>query len=213
MTYTFPFDTCEIPYRHSKHIAQPFSALINVISVGILVIAIVLAKTSSIQVFFGALLVFELIHTYSHIRHLPGHIQMNVIHAVAYIVNLSYLAIFIGLTGTVSPYLLVSYAAILLLDVYFFARNQFLGYFTTQIVLGLLVTVFYMNYILRFVPIYWLIALLGLNVVLIALFINEKNNCASMLASRPFPYHILVEWIGLVVIVVYIRILLFLNAR
>jgi len=213
MPYTFPFDTCEIPYRHSSSIAQPYSVSVNLVTLTILVIAVVMTKNPYIRAFFVFLGLFEAFHIYSHIQHLPGNTQIIIIHVLAYLVNLSFLAIFIHLTGRVTPLFLAVYGAIVLLDIYFLFKHVFIGYFSTQIALIVWVIVFYWTFIRRYIPLGWLIALVVLFALIIALFVVEMKYCESMMAKHPFPYHTFLELVGTLVIVVFVRMFLFLENR
>lgn len=207
--YTFPFDTCEVPYTHTNKIAQPFSFVVNLISCSILLYALLISQDIYIKIFFGLLLLFEAIHTYSHFKHVHGYIQINTIHVVAYLVNISYLLIFINLTQEVpSIAFWIIYFGIIILDVLFFTKNIFLGYFTTQLSLIALTNIYYYTFIIQNVPSYYLYMLFILIILLIGLFINEKNNCKKMIEQRKFPYHVIVESIGVIIFLIYVTILL-----
>lgn len=213
MPYTFPFNTCEVPYKHSNAIAQPYSVAVNLITLSILVVAVVLAKNPYIRAFFVFLGLFEAFHIYSHIQHLPGNTQIIVIHLLAYLVNLSLLAIFIHLTGRVTPLFLTVYGAIILLDVFFLFKHIFIGYFSTQITLIVWVVLSYWTFIRRYIPVGWLIALFALFALIVALFVLEMKYCESMMANYPFPYHTFLECVGTLVIIVFVRMFMYLDKR
>lgn len=206
--YIFPFDTCEIPYRTNSIIAQPYSFVVNLISSCILLYAAFTTKDIYIKVFFGLLFLFEFIHTGSHFTHIPGKIQITTIHFVAYMVNFSYFAIFIHLTKRIPSYeIMALYVLIILLDIVFFYKNKFIGYFITQISLLVLINLYYFNYITENISYYYLITFFILVVILILLFINEQENCKKMLDNKPLPYHIIVETVGVLIFSLYVIIL------
>jgi len=206
--YTFPFDTCEIPYHANSIIAQPYSFVLNFISSCILLYAAFTTKDIYIKVFFGLLFLFEFIHTCSHFTHIPGRIQINTIHFVAYLVNFSYFAIFIHLTKRVPSYKIMAvYVSIILLDMVFFNKNIFLGYFTTQISLFVVINLYYFNYITANISYYYLISFFMLVVLIILLFINEQENCKKMLDKKPLPYHIMIEITGGIIFILYVIML------
>jgi hypothetical protein len=89
-----------------------------------------------------------------------------------------------------------------------FSKNFFLGYFTTQLALITLTNIYYYPFILKHVPSYYLYIFFVLILILIGLFINEKNNCKKMLEKEQLPYHVIIETIGVMIFVIYVVILL-----
>ena len=98
-TYTFPFSTCETPTTSLGLVAQPFSAAVNLVSVAIILFFLAASRSYTTRTFFLILLLFESWHTYSHITHVPGHVQVDVIHVLSYLLNLSLLYMFVQFTG------------------------------------------------------------------------------------------------------------------
>lgn len=213
MTYTFPFDTCEIPYHHSKYIAQPYSATINGITAIIVLIAFFMARDPYVRAVLAALFLFEAFHTLSHLTHLPGTLQTTLIHGIAYGFNACFLAMLVHFTGVLNPILLIGAVGIVAADIYFLSRRIFFGYFMTQIVLFLWISAFYIAFLKTTIPppVLWMFALLIL--CLIALFANEIQHCKRMLNHHPFPYHAVIELIGSAIFLMYIWILRRIESR
>lgn len=206
--YLFPFHTCERPYAISNHVAQPYSVLVNLISCFILIYALFTSRNRYIQFFFGTLFVFEMVHTYSHYRHLPNKIQLKIIHMLAYLVNITYLLVFVNITGRIPPIqILVIYFVLVLLDLKFFSDQKFIGYFTTQLLIISLTNIYFYPIVSHIIPKQYLIAFVTLILILILLFLNEMYNCEKMLNHMLFPYHVIVESIGVIIFVVYVLIM------
>jgi hypothetical protein len=94
--YTFPFSTCE---ELKKGIAQPWSVAVNVVSIFVIVYFLFQVKQWYAFLLIFSLLIFECVHTFSHVIHLPNYIQLNIIHTLAYFVNFCYLFAFYNLTN------------------------------------------------------------------------------------------------------------------
>ncbi len=83
----FPFNTCEEPNKKAW-VAQPVSAFINFITCLILIYFFLKAKTTIIRLLILAFILFEIFHTFSHITHIDGTIQSNIIHGIWYYLSL-----------------------------------------------------------------------------------------------------------------------------
>ena len=83
--YTFPFDTCEKPNKNG--IAQPYSALFNLINCIIIFYFLLKTKNNYTFIFLFSILFFELFHLFSHIVHIKGSLQINMSHFSAYLIN------------------------------------------------------------------------------------------------------------------------------
>jgi len=229
-TYVFPFSTCEIPQPHGI-IAQPYSAMVNFMSVLIILYFLFFSLYSSprkpktsfkpfFSSFFSALplrcvlislLLFELWHTFSHVHHISNKkLQLNVIHSLAYLINLSYLWFFYHISQRrpgnwtcIFLFILVS------LDVYAFFNLSLFFYFLTQIVMFSLIMYEYRS----FLPKQYLPWMMCLVVIIIILFVNEMWNCKTLLKRTPFPYHALIETVGLVLIWMICRALVNMHNR
>lgn len=196
--FIFPFSTCEKPSKHG--IAQPYSVIINVIS--IIIIISFLFQAKNIYTFFliFSLLAFECIHTFSHVIHLSNYVQMNIIHSFAYIVNFCYLLAFYNYTHKVPSIYFIFFLIILLLfDIYSFMFLSFVFYFSSSLLIFFSILVYYYNYIPKSQRSYILI-ILSLGISIMLLFYNEKFNCNTMLNYFPnFPFHALIEIAGLAI--------------
>ena len=194
--FIFPFSTCEKPNKNG--IAQPYSVIVNVIS--IFIIFYFLCQVKNIYTFslILCLLAFECMHTFSHVIHLPNYIQLNIIHGLAYIVNLCYLLVFYNYTGQAPSLLFTTILIILLLfDIYSFMFLSFVFYFSSSVLIFFAILIYYYKYIPQNKKQYILIILsLGASITL--LFYNEKMNCKRMLEIFPnFPFHAILEIAGL----------------
>lgn len=196
--FIFPFSTCEKPNKTG--IAQPYSVFINIIT--IFIIIYFLFQVKNIYAFFLilSLLAFESVHTFSHIIHLPNYIQINIIHCLAYIVNFCYLLAFYNYTNKLpSPLFTTLLIILLLFDIYAFLFLSFVFYFTSSLLIFFSILIYYYKYIPKDKQHYILI-ILGLGILIMLCFYNEKMNCKKMLEIFPnFPFHAPLEIAGLFV--------------
>ena len=94
----FPFKTCEEPNKNTW-IAQPVSAFINMITSIILIYFFLKAKTLIIKLLILSFIAFEIFHTYSHIKHINGAIQSNIIHGIWYFLTFMILIASVKMTN------------------------------------------------------------------------------------------------------------------
>ena len=193
--YTFPFSTCERP--NPTGIAQPYSAALNMINSVVIFYFLIHTKHYYTALLLFLILCFELFHSFSHIIHLASSIQETVIHMLAVMVNGALLFFFYKyLKVTPAPWFLLFCLGILGLDVYLFLNMSILYYFASQIILFL--SILFYHYPLLTKPIQdKLHLILILTVAIFLLFLNEKNNCERMLEVYTFPYHIMIEILGI----------------
>lgn len=193
--YIFPFSTCEKPNKSG--IAQPYSVIINVIS--IFIIFYFLCQTKNIYTFclIFALLMFESVHTFSHAVHLPNYMLLNIIHSLTYFVNLFYLLALYNYTHVAPTLLFICLLIILFLfDIYSFLFLPFIFYFSSSLFIFFSTFIFYYKYIPKSKQKYFFI-ILSLGISIMLLFYNEYFNCKKMLKIFPdFPFHIFIEIIG-----------------
>lgn len=202
MNYTFPFSTCEQP---SKPIAQPISSLLGLISICILVSFLVTTRYSEAQFIIGLFLLFEIVHTWSHAYHIPGKIQVIMIHLIAYAILSSYLWMFYSRYNVGNPWIMAAICIVIGIDLIFFiSRFPFIYYFISMSIAFLLV---FFNYYPRipskFHPI--VNRIIATALIIILLILNEVYNCEAMMKWRVLPYHALVE-IAVCVILYFICI-------
>lgn len=205
MNYTFPFDTCEIPYKNG--ISQPYSVLINLLSC--LVIFNYLTKCQSNHSFFLLLsfFIFELFHTFSHSIHIPGKIQIIVIHLLAYIVNLFLLNFFYKRNNFYpNKYFLLILTFLFCLDITGLILNKFFIFFSTQVAIFLLILFYYKNDFEQ-ISINKLKNIAIISLLITFLILNEILNCQKMLKKYPnFPFHVFIEILGVVFLYQFCRI-------
>lgn len=195
--YIFPFNTCEKPNKNG--IAQPYSSLVNLINC--IIILYFLLKTKSLHTFIllFSILCFELFHMFSHILHISGSIQINIIHSLTYFMNLAFFYTFYCYTNKLpSPEFVFYLVALICVDIYSFFNLSIIYYLLSQSVIFISILLYYLPLLPTFIQtsVYQIIFLIG---IIILLVLNEKYNCEKMLKIYPdFPFHIFIEIIGIV---------------
>jgi len=194
--FIFPFSTCEKPNKNG--IAQPYSVVVNIVS--IFIILYFLCQAKNIYTFFliFSLLAFECLHTFSHVIHLSNYMQINIIHSLGYIVNFCYLLAFYNYTHkSPSPFFATILVILLLFDIYSFMFLSFIYYFSSSFIIFFTILIYYYKYIPKNKQNY-IMVILSLGISIMLLFYNEKINCKKMLEVFPnFPFHIFLEIAGL----------------
>lgn len=82
MTYVFPFHTCERPGSHFP--AQPWSFAVNLVTSLVLFALAAATKRWSLRLALLSFALFQAAHALSHAMHVPGTIQLNAMHVLAY---------------------------------------------------------------------------------------------------------------------------------
>ena len=195
--YTFPFNTCEKPNKEGK--AQPYSSLANLINC--LIIFYFLLKTTHIYTFLLLLsiLCFEAFHVFSHMIHILGSIQINITHTLSYCINFAFLFFFYNYIKTLpSTEFIIFYIFLIFCDIYTFCNMNVVYYIFSQSLLFLSVLFYYYPLLNKNLKdklhiIFFIV------ILIIILFLNEKYNCEKMLDFYPqFPWHILIEILGII---------------
>jgi len=204
--YTFPFDTCEVPQRDVL-VAQPVSSLLVLLSVAVLTSALLRAKSFPVRGLIASFLAFEVFHFLSHAVHVPGKSQVLVIHVLAYVVNAFYFyALWRFTRRAPSNFLVALVCGLVVVDVYAVLSLPFMYYFSTQVLLFVLLSFYYSKEVVVLqecaVPLVSGVAVLTL------LLHNETVNCTTMLRFGRFPYHALVEAAALGVVWVLCKVFL-----
>ena len=171
--YIFPFSTCEKP--NTTRLAQPYSVVINGIS--ILIILYFLFQMKNVFTFFLilSLLIFECLHTFSHAIHLPSYIQLNIIHFFAYIVNFLYLLTFYHYTKKApSTWFILLLGVIVTFDIYAFLFLSFVYYFSSSLLIFFSIMIYYYKYIPKNKQNY-ILTILVLGIFIMLLFFNSFN--------------------------------------
>lgn len=195
--YTFPFNTCEKPNKDG--IAQPYSALFNVINCLVIFYFLLKTKNNYTFILLFTILCFELFHVFSHSFHIIGTIQINVTHMLSYCINIAFLFFFYNyLKIFPSIWFITLYIFLIVLDIYSFCNMNVVYYIFSQATLFLSVLFYYYRLLPNNIKnniniIFFLVSLI------IILFLNEKFNCEKMLEKYPnFPFHIIIEMIGII---------------
>jgi hypothetical protein len=195
--YTFPFDTCEKVEK--KGIAQPYSSLFNLINSSIIFYFLLNTKQNYTFILLFFILCFELFHVVSHSIHIEGSIQINITHMLSYCINIAFLFFFYNYLKKIpSIWFIIFYIFLIFLDIYSFYNMNVVFYIFSQALLFLSVLFYYYPFLNKQIKnniniIFFLV------ILIIILFLNEKYNCKKMLEIYPdFPYHILIETIGII---------------
>lgn len=194
--YTFPFDTCE--KTNENGIVQPYSAFVNIINC--IIIFYFLIKTETIQIFFllFCIFLFELFHVFSHVVHIKGAIQTNIIHSITYLVNIAFLIVLYKYTNRFPSNIFCIYLIFLVcMDIYSFFYLPVMFYILCQSAILISLLIYYFSLLPKFIKtcIYQIIFFV---IIIILLITNEKYNCKKMVDINPdFPYHIFIEIAGI----------------
>lgn len=197
----FPFKTCEEPNKNTW-IAQPVSAFINMITSIILIYFFLKAKTLIIKLLILSFIAFEIFHTYSHIKHINGAIQSNIIHGIWYFLTFMILIASVKMTNKYpNLYTIIILLLIIIIDInLFFLPNKLYMIFTAltlPIVIVISYYKLYPNNIKNAIP-YLILLLLIVGLLLI----NEKYNCEYMIKYAKLPYHAIIEIIGMLLFII-----------
>ena len=194
--YTFPFDTCERPNK--KGIAQPYSSLINFINCLIIFYFLLKTKNNYTFILLFSILCFELFHVFSHTIHIQGSIQINVTHLLSYCINIAFLFFFYNYVKKFpNIWFIIFYTCLIFFDIYTFCNMNVVFYIFSQALLFLSVLFYYYPLLPKNIKNKIHIIFIFVTVIII-LFLNEKFNCEKMMSIYPhFPYHILIEIIGI----------------
>jgi len=194
--YTFPFNTCEKPNKNG--IAQPYSALFNLINCAIILYFLLKTKHNYTFVLLFTILCFELFHVFSHIIHIKGNIQTNITHSLTYLINFAFFHVFYLYTKKIPSYYFIFYLVFLIcFDIYSLFYLSVGFYIISQAIIMISLLFYYLPLLPKFIQnsVYQIIFFV---IIIILLFFNEKYNCEKMLKIYPhFPYHIFIEIIGI----------------
>lgn len=200
--YTFPFDTCERPNKTG--IAQPYSVFVNLITCSIVLFFLLKTKNNHSFFLLFSLLVFEIIHTFSHLIHIKGHFLVTITHIAGFLVNISFLNFLYNYTHILPKlYYLFFLGCILLLDAYSFFNLSFIYFVLTQIFLFVAILYYYYPVLPKQIKSKIQLILLITGLVYLG-FVNEKVNCKTMLNMFPkFPFHAIIETLSIIPIYLF----------
>ena len=191
--FTFPYDTCEIPNK--KGMAQPYSVIANIIIISVILYFLFHTKSIHSFLFILSLLVFEMMHSFSHMIHIPGNFQFKLIHSFAFIIILSLLNLLYHYTKVLPNILTFIICGIVIcLDLFFIIQKySFIYNVFAYITLFFIILYSYYSYLSKYIHTQF--HYLFISTGIFALFsLNETMNCNQMLKIFPgFPFHIFVE--------------------
>ena len=199
MSYTFPFNTCEIPNKTG--IAQPYSVFFNIVSCLIIIYFLTITKKNYSRLLLFSILLFESFHTFSHTIHLNNNSQILIIHLLAYFINFCYFFALYNYSNVYPNIIFLLYLLIIILfDIYAFNKLPFIFYLSSQFLIFISLFLYYYKYfskeIKNKIPVIFILILF-----IILLFINESYNCNKMLSKYSwFPFHIFVEIISIFIV-------------
>lgn len=194
--YTFPFNTCEKPNKTG--IAQPYSALFNLINCLIVFYFLLKTKHHYTFILLFSILCFELFHLFSHIIHIQGLMQVNIAHFLTYIVNIAFFYALYSYTNIFPSFLFILYLFVLIcIDVYSYLNLSITYYLLSQSAIFISTFLYYIPFLPNYIQnsIYQIIFFIS---VIVGLVLNEIYNCEKMMKLYPqFPYHIFIETAGI----------------
>ena len=146
-----------------------------------------------------SILCFELFHTFSHIIHIKGLIQINIIHSLVYFVNLAFFYLFYCYTKKFPRYeFMLFFIVIVCFDLYAIYNLSTIYYIATQSVIFISLPLYYFSLMPKFIQkiVYKIIFFVGIVILFI---LNETYHCKKMLGLYMyFPYHIFIEITGII---------------
>ena len=192
--FMFPFSTCE---KKKEGIAQPYSVFVNFISICIIFYFLIYTQNIYPFLLILSLLIFECVHTFSHVIHLESHIQNNITHCIGYMINIFFILTLYNYTNHPPHiYFLIYLLGLIIIDIYFFMNLSFMYYFSSSMIIFFSIFIYYYNYIPQNKKVY-LVAILLLGLSIVVLLYNEKYNCKDMLSKYPeVPFHAFLELNG-----------------
>lgn len=192
--FTFPFDTCEIP-NEKNAIAQPYSLTVNIIIACVILYFLFHTKSINAFLFILSLLFFEIMHSFSHIIHIPGDFQFKLIHSFAFLIILLLLNLLYHYTKVLpNIFFIIICGMIFCLDLFFtIQKYSFIYNVFAYISIFLIILYSYYSYLSKYIHTQF--HYLFISTGLFAFFsLNETMNCKQMLKIFPdFPFHIFVE--------------------
>lgn len=194
-SFTFPFTTCE---TSSSLLQQPWSAAINAITCIILIIFAYIDKRVSVKMVLSSYALFEAWHTLSHVKHIPGNIQTNVVHVLGYVMGFATLFAILALSNSdLSTLGIIIISIFVLIDLYVWVFVK--GLWTVITGLSIFAVIVLVNYnnLSPLFKAYMPFLIIGLFIIFL-LFMNETYNCSRMMEHMVFPYHIAIEIVGLI---------------
>lgn len=193
--FTFPFDTCETSSKEG--IAQPYSAFINFIDCCVIFYFLLKVKHFYTFLLLFFILCFQWVHMFSHMFHIQGSIQTNIIHAITYCINISLLYACYGYTHIFPHYAFLLFLCLFVcFDIYSFLHLHLVFYLLTQSIIFISILFYYYPLLPAFIQksVYPIVCIIG---VALLFEINEIMNCTRLLSLYPFPYHIFVELLAI----------------
>jgi hypothetical protein len=193
--FTFPFDTCEAPNKNG--IAQPYSTFVNVFICLMIFYFLVNSNTFFAKLFVFSILIFELLHTFSHTIHLNGPTQHYIVHFSIIFITVSFIALLYNHTKILpSLYYSIAIFTIVIIDIYVLLNNLgFIYNILTYFLIFMLILLFYYPFVNSSIKRNFLY-ISALVILLYGLEINEMMNCKYLIERFHFPYHIFLEITG-----------------
>jgi hypothetical protein len=209
----FPKRTCE---KVSQDLAfkQPWSTIAGIITSIMILYFLINAKTREQFILISTLLIFELFHTYSHSTHWPGTTQVSCMHLISVFVNIVIIYVFSSLSKSWPSAIFIAWIlGILVFDIYAFLNLPLYFYVGSQFVFMISIFIYYWGLFKesakKWIP--WIVLAMA---IIIGLEINEIYNCQSMMHWAPsFPFHILIDGVGLLAIYMIIQLFINLGAK
>ena len=199
MDFTFPYSTCE---KITKNGTQPVSASINIASIFVLLYFFFSSRSTTNRWVLFFFILFETIHTYSHLRHVPGNVQLYMIHLTGYCILFAVMkTLWIHTGRCMSTQQLLLWSSLLVVDAYlFFSGAPFLWFLTTSVILFSMLIIFYYPFLppkaRAVIP--WILIVV---VMVVLMDFAESRYCEKWMQKQILPYHAMVEFLGWIVFV------------
>ena len=211
MDWTFPHKTCEAVRKH-QWVEQPYSCFMNILSSLFLFYYFLIAKTFWTKSVIFSFFLFELFHAYSHAQHLKGQTQVRVIHLLSYLFNVClFFCLKQNLPIPRTKLFFLLFVLILDVSVFLFSEHKIFQVLTGFLLLISIVVVFLPTMPRQERQFFVVLVVLG---VLITLQIMmESMYCETWMSWHPLPYHIVIEFMGLIAFILLAHILVRLEQR
>ncbi len=190
--FVFPYNTAENVNTYGIFI-QPYSALVGIATVFLIFYYLLKTKTTHGFLLIFSILVFELFHSYSHIKHFNSiETQTKIVHSLTIFVNLSLLyALSKYSNKDISKIFVLFISCVVIADFYALNNLSIRYYIVTQLIILFSIIFYYLKSINKILNtkllfVLFLIIYLG--------FINETINGKYLLNNYPnFPFHAVLE--------------------
>ena len=142
----FPFNTCETP--NTEGIAQPYSTFVNVVNCFIILYFLLKTKQTQSFLLLFSIFSFQTFHSFSHMIHIQGPAQTNIIHTLSYLINLAFFNVFYSYSNKLPDYRFVFLLFVLICyDLYALMKLPVFYFILSQSLIAIALFVYYYNFL------------------------------------------------------------------